>query len=105
MTKAQTERLALLLEELGEAQQAIGKILRHGYGNYNPDSIGPINNKIDLQHELGDVMFAIELLCVEGDLDESAIYDASVRKAQRVWKYLHHQNDVKYFQRLPSRKP
>jgi hypothetical protein len=31
LAPAETERLALLLEELGEAQQAIGKILRHGY--------------------------------------------------------------------------
>lgn len=31
LNDAQSERLALLLEELGEAQQAIGKILRHGY--------------------------------------------------------------------------
>lgn len=28
LTPAEAERLALLLEELGEAQQAIGKILR-----------------------------------------------------------------------------
>lgn len=31
LTNAQAERLHILLEELGEAQQAIGKILRHGY--------------------------------------------------------------------------
>ena len=33
LSAAEAERLALLLEELGEAQQAIGKILRHGYEN------------------------------------------------------------------------
>lgn len=31
LSNAELERLALLLEELGEAQQVIGKILRHGY--------------------------------------------------------------------------
>ncbi len=36
LTDAQAERLALLLEELGEAQQAIGKILRHGYESMSP---------------------------------------------------------------------
>lgn len=30
LSPAEAERLALLSEELGEAQQAIGKILRHG---------------------------------------------------------------------------
>jgi hypothetical protein len=37
LTPAEAERLALLLEELGEAQQIIGKILRHGYESYHPD--------------------------------------------------------------------
>lgn len=36
LTPAEAERLALLSEELGEAQQAIGKILRHGYDSSNP---------------------------------------------------------------------
>ena len=36
LTAAQTERLAILSEELGEAQQAIGKIMRHGYDSCNP---------------------------------------------------------------------
>ena len=40
LTLSRLERLALLLEELGEAQQVIGKILRHGYDSRHPDG-GP----------------------------------------------------------------
>lgn len=37
LSPAETERLALLSEEMGEVQQAIGKILRHGYESIHPD--------------------------------------------------------------------
>ena len=36
LNDAEAERLAILLEEFGEAQQAVGKILRHGYESYDP---------------------------------------------------------------------
>ena len=42
LTPAEAERLALLLEELGEAQQAIGKILRHGYASTHPANPGVV---------------------------------------------------------------
>lgn len=36
LNPAQVELLALLAEEMGEAIQAIGKVLRHGYESYHP---------------------------------------------------------------------
>lgn len=36
LTAAEQERLAILAEEMGEALQIIGKIIRHGYESYNP---------------------------------------------------------------------
>ena len=36
-TSGEVERLAWLVEEMGEAQQAAGKILRHGYIGKDPD--------------------------------------------------------------------
>lgn len=41
LTPAEAERLFYLLEKLGEAQQAIGKILRHGYESYDPTVAAP----------------------------------------------------------------
>lgn len=89
LTPAEAERLALLLEELGEAQQAIGKVLRHGYEESHPDG-GPTNRE-SLQRECGDVRHAMIRLCDAGDLDKTAIHERADVKALSVEQYLHHQ--------------
>lgn len=93
LTPAELERLALLLEELGEAQQAIGKILRHGYDNYNPFShpSSVPTNRQSLERELGDVEYALHLLCEAGDLTAREIHKARNGKAEKISEYLHHQ--------------
>lgn len=83
------ERLALLLEELGEAQQAIGKILRHGYESHHPNG-GP-SNRAMLCDEIADVRAAVHLMTVACDLDEGRIRSAMRAKFDRVGRYLHHQ--------------
>ncbi len=88
LTHGQAERLAILLEELGEAQQAIGKILRHGYDSTHPDG-GP-NNREQLERELGDVQYAICMLCVNKELDEQHIIQAKNDKTLKIQQYLHH---------------
>jgi len=88
LTNGQAERLALLLEELGEAQQAIGKILRHGYDSCHP--AGGFPNREHLELELGDVQHAISRLCSHGELNQENINAAEIAKAMKVGKYLHH---------------
>jgi NTP pyrophosphatase (non-canonical NTP hydrolase) len=88
LSPAQAESLALLLEELGEAQQAIGKMLRHGAHSYHPDT-GAVNRET-LARELGDIRAAVHIavkLCV---VDEEHIASATYSKLQRVGEYLHH---------------
>lgn len=89
LSPEEAERLALLLEELGEAQQAIGKILRHGYGSRHPDG-GPTNREA-LEREMGDVLAALDLLVAAEDLDggQAIVYHRR-QKAGKVGKYLHH---------------
>lgn len=91
LSPAEAERLALLLEELGEAQHAIGKILRHGYEGYNPLSPSGTRNRAMLERELGDVRHAMIRLCESGDLSKDAIHKYADEKAVKVGKYLHHQ--------------
>jgi NTP pyrophosphatase (non-canonical NTP hydrolase) len=93
LTPAEAERLALLLEELGEAQQVIGKILRHGYESVNPDLPPPAGdtNRANLERELGDVLVAIGFLLDAGDIDEHLIEDRKRVKRHKVWQWLHHQ--------------
>lgn len=89
LTDAQAERLYILSEELGEAQQAIGKILRHGYesgwnGSYNRD---------DLEKELGHVYYAISMLRYSEDIDNWKIIENAAYKAQSIKPFLHHQDE------------
>ena len=93
LSPGQAERLALLLEELGEAQQAIGKVLRHGYASHNPKapfSDDP-SNRQTLERELGDVIAAVRMLSQAGDLDGPEINRAADRKTVAVKQWLHHQ--------------
>jgi len=89
LSPAEAERLALLLEECGEVQQVIGKILRHGYDSRHPDG-GPTNRGL-LAAEIGDIHCAGTMLIEAGDVSEQAVRDAAAAKRRRIGKYLHHQ--------------
>ncbi len=84
------ERLSLLLEELGEAQQMLGKILWEGYESKNPDAINQFTNRELLERELGDVSLAIDLMMQSGDIEKLHIRNHAAGKRQRIGKYLHH---------------
>ena len=91
LSDAETERLALLSEELGEAVQAIGKILRHGYTSVNPDKPEDGNNRDRLTVELGDVLASIKLLTAAGDIRQETLDVAIACKLHKVARYMHHQ--------------
>lgn len=93
LNPAEHERLAGLLEELGEAQQVIGKILRHGYKNYNPNDPKKTINRRLLETELGHVLWWIHFMETRYDLDRSHIDDMKYLKGLSVNKYLHHQDN------------
>lgn len=86
--EARRERVALLLEEMGEALQVIGKIQRHGWASTHPDG-GPTNRDA-LGREVGDVLAAVALACEAGDLNPEHLFLAKVQKLQKLPKYLHH---------------
>ena len=92
LSDAQAERLALLSEEMGEAVQAVGKILRHGYASVHPDAPEVGNNRVRLVHELGDVLAAIQLMKDAGDLDVGELELAKLNKLRRMGRHLHHQS-------------
>lgn len=96
LTDAETERLSILLEELGEAQQAVGKILRHGYESFDPTIMsGPApSNRSNLEKELGDVSFIVELMCKRHDIDKPTIRARRLAKAIKIEEYLHHQGKL-----------
>jgi len=92
LTHAQIERLALLSEELGEAQMAIGKILRHGYHSRNPFKMHGLKNYEALEVELGDILLAIEYLTASNDpISTTMIQRARKDAAFNKPRWLHHQ--------------
>ena len=93
LSAAETERLAILLEELGEAQQAIGKIMRHGYESCHPERPEKTNRQ-DLAKELGHIDLAVQVMFVNGDLSASAVRNSRIDKSLSIEDYLHHQNNV-----------
>lgn len=93
LTPGEHERLSFLLEELGEAQQAIGKILRHGYDSYNPDDPGAGSNRSQLENELGHVHCAVTALCEAKDLTKRHIRESAEQKKVSAWYWMHHQDE------------
>ncbi len=89
LTPAEAERLSILLEEMGEAIQIIGKIQRHGYRNHHPNG-GPTNKEL-LETELGHVRHAMIRLCNENDLSKAQIHAHADKKAESIKKWLRHQ--------------
>lgn len=91
LTHAEAERLALAAEEMGEAIQAIGKVLRHGYASRHPHEPEGPNNRQMLERELGDVRHCMIRLCEAGDVSKDKIHTWADHKAKRVEQYLHEQ--------------
>ena len=91
LSDAELERLAILAEELGEAQQIVGKIIRHGYNSRNPLESDSLTNRSMLTIELGDIIFAINQLTDNYDIDGRMVGRRVLEKAEKIKPYLHHQ--------------
>lgn len=92
VTPAELERLAILSEECGEVQQAIGKIIRHGYKDKhlvpNKRTGTILNNRSTLELEIGDMLVAVDRV-IDNDLHRGEVtkyYDE--KKAMN--QFLHH---------------
>lgn len=89
MSKAELERLAILVEECAEIQQIAMKIIRHGYESYHPEDISKTSNRKLLSNELGDLVFAMALMFTNKDIKEEDVQEAKWDKKHRIQKYLH----------------
>lgn len=90
---AEAELLALLAEESGEIIQAIGKILRHGMGSYNPLGDQTVSNQDSLEKEIGDLNAVCARMVAARLLRPDRIRQASDAKAVKIPKWTHHQPD------------
>lgn len=96
LTQAQLERLAILSEELGEAQQIIGKIIRHGYDSYYPNDPEKITNRQLLKDELRDIRVIVKALEHFKDIEEISLEDCQ-SCLERKQKYMHYNNIMEIF--------
>lgn len=92
LTDAGLERLAILAEECGEVIQAVGKILRHGYENDWLASRHLSSNRQHLEEELGNVLYAVELLRGSNDISIDAVVAHAEEKKESIKPYLYYQN-------------
>ena len=90
LTPAETERLAILMEEASEVIHICGKILRHGYNSFDPTKDNPPNNRHLLHVEIAHFSVAVQRMIEAEDLD-SRIIDIAYDKKSESNNYLHHQ--------------
>lgn len=88
LTPKEAERLAILIEEMGETIQIVGKILRHGANSHHPDNPQESNVQM-LERELGDVVAATEMLSNEQFVSKDNITQRAKDKLKRIVKWLH----------------
>jgi len=91
LSPAETERLALVMEECAEVIQVIGKILRHGYASYNPFDEKKTTNRELLEMELGHFGAASSLLIKNNDVNWRKCDRHDIQKQDSVKQWLHHQ--------------
>jgi NTP pyrophosphatase (non-canonical NTP hydrolase) len=93
LSPSEAERLAILMEEAGEAVQMAGKTLRHGYASKHPNE--PPNSANDnrwrLTVEIADILAAVEMMSEAGDVDKESFPALIADKRHRMRPYLHHQ--------------
>lgn len=77
-------RIGLLIEELGEAAQIAGKVLRFGWANFHPDDPMATPNRVRLEEELGDVIAAVQILAQYEDLDLRRVYGFADEKVKNL---------------------
>lgn len=76
-----------LVEEASEVIKAATKILRHGYG----DETTEYNNRLDLETELVDFAFGVNLLMKAKEIDSNKVDLMIISKNMNPPKYLHYQ--------------
>ncbi len=94
LTHAERERVGKFGEEMNEAGQVLGKINIHGW---SPTSFQGItyDNRGDLEREVGDVLAAIDLMVVGGDIDMKKVEEWRAKKRQTITSFMEHQQGIK----------
>lgn len=88
LTRAQEERLYLLIEECSEVIKCATKVLRFGYDSINPYAPQDGSNLNQLELEMGDIAAVQRLMMVNGDYSPRAVAERSDSKYKKLKTYL-----------------
>lgn len=91
LTDAQIERLHCLQEEASEVIQITSKILRHGFDSSNPHDESDTTNRRHLEKELGDLMYWVEQLSENSDINLMNVGISQGIKSETAKKYTYYQ--------------
>jgi len=83
VNEIEKEILLIAQEECAEVIQAISKVFRFGIEGKH---LG-VTNKTLLEEECGDLLCMISLMIQKGIIDESATYNASTHKRDKLVKW------------------
>lgn len=88
LNPAQHELITKVGEEATEAAQAAFKVLLHGLESTEPGTAR--TNRERLEHELGDLLFFMQLADDYKVIRMDKVFEAQRRRAARKNHYLHH---------------
>lgn len=103
LTDAQIERIHCLQEEAAEIIQISSKILRHGFESSNPFDESETTNRRHLEKELGDLMYWVEQLSENSDINLMNVGISQEEKSDTAKKYTYYQKGSYHESKLKNK--
>lgn len=90
LSNVELERIGIIVEELGETCQVLGKIIRHGLESKNPIIENSLTNRQLLEKEIGDVYNAVDMMAEENMVSKEKILKNADIKSASIEMWLHY---------------
>lgn len=87
LSEAEAEALTITIEECAEVIQACTKMLRFGKFSKNPNDVDPINNKEQLEIELGQLVYMTDILLARYLIDWDEVEKSRIKKKENLDRY------------------
>jgi len=96
LSNAELERLIFLSGNLAKVITAISKIILHGYDSVNPKTVNVLNNRSQLEKELGGMYSSLAPLFMASDIKPTNIEPYEKGHNRHIVKYLHYQSELQF---------